>query len=292
MKDKMTWEETIKYIRTVPEYAFLIEKAYFEEELNLNVERFRKSDEFIETLNLIKKHQPKAKSILDIGSGNGISAISFALEGFEVTTVEPDSSETIGAGAIRKLKEHYKLNNIEIHEVFAEEINFKDGEFDIVYARQCMHHAYDLQKFVAEMSRVLKIGGMFFTVRDHVIFNQKDKEWFLETHPLQKYYGGENAFTPLEYKNAIKRVNLTILEEIKFFDNIINYFPLKHDDIQLLFVKRNDRIQDFIKNKLPVFYKISFINKILSKLISLKMGAVLNEKKIPGRMYSYIAIKA
>jgi ubiquinone/menaquinone biosynthesis C-methylase UbiE len=291
MKDKMTWEETIKYIRTEPKYNWLVEKAYFEEVLHLNVERFRKSDEFIETLKYIKKYQPNAKSILDIGSGNGISAISFALEGFQVTTVEPDSSETIGAGAIRKLKEHYQLSNIEIFEAFAEQISFNTNSFDVVYARQCMHHAYNLNDFVKEGARVLKNNGMFFTVRDHVIYNEKDKKRFLEAHPLQKYYGGENAFTSLEYKTAIKKANLKLIEELKYYDNIINYFPITDKEIEQIQIDRNEKMNNFLKKWLFVFYKIKFINSLFSKLITLKLGAVLNEEHTPGRMYSYIAIK-
>mgnify|MGYP003657520675 FL=1 len=156
MKDKMSWEETIIHIRTKSEYKNLVREAYFEEELHLNVERFRSSPEFTETIKYIKQYQPKAKTILDIGSGNGISAISFALEGYDVVTVEPDPSDTIGAGAIRELKKYYRLTNIEIYEAFAEEIKFDTESFDIVYARQCMHHAYDLQGFVKEAARVLK----------------------------------------------------------------------------------------------------------------------------------------
>jgi ubiquinone/menaquinone biosynthesis C-methylase UbiE len=281
MKDKMTWEETIKFIRTQPEFKFLVEKAYFEENLPVNVERYRQETEYKETVNKIKKHAPNAKKILDIGSGNGITCISFALEGYDVTTVEPDPSETIGAGAIRKLKENYALENLVVYEAFAEEINFKNEEFDVVFARQCMHHAYDLEKFVSEMSRVLKKGGMFFTVRDHVIFNEKDKEWFLENHPLQKFYGGENAFTPKEYRNAIEKSGLTIKEELKFYDSEINYFP--------------ETTQDIENKKSAIFKNLKYKN-ILQFLPSYKNRKIQNilhysEKNIPGRMYSYLAIK-
>src|SRR5947207_1978810 len=142
MKDKMTWEETIRFIRTKPEYKQLVELAYFEEELALNVERFIKSDEFIEILNLLKQYQNLAKKILDIGSGNVISTIALALKGYEVTSIEPDKSDTIGAGAINQLKEYYNLKNVEVYSEYAEDIQFKEGSFDIVYARLCIHHAY------------------------------------------------------------------------------------------------------------------------------------------------------
>ena len=61
----MTWEETIKFIRTQPEFQFLVAKAYFEENLPVNVERYRQETEYKETVNKIKKYAPNAKKILE-----------------------------------------------------------------------------------------------------------------------------------------------------------------------------------------------------------------------------------
>jgi SAM-dependent methyltransferase len=277
----MTWEETICFIRTQNEFNYLVEKAYFEENLSLNVERYIESDEFLEIISKIKKYAPNAKKILDIGSGNGITSVAFALKGFQVISVEPDPSETIGAGAIRILKREYNLDKLEIHEAFAEDLGFKDGEFDIVFARQCMHHAGNLKKFVSESSRVLKKGGMFFTVRDHLIFDEKDKNWFLEMHPLQSYYGGENAFTNWEYKSAINDTNLLLIEELRYHDSIINYFP--ETKIQMDLVKKNIFSGSFFRRL------IFFIPILNNKFLSIELDK--REKMIPGRMYSYIALK-
>lgn len=291
MKDKMTWEETIKFIRTQPEFKDLVEKAYFEEDLSLNVERFKESEEFIETLQILKQYYPDAKTILDIGSGNGISAVALALQGYDVVSIEPDSSDTIGAGAIRKLKEHYSLTNLQIYEVYAEKLQLPTEYFDIVYARQCMHHAYDLDKFVAEANRVTKKNGLFITIRDHVIFNKKDKEWFLENHPLQKFYGGENAFTSTEYKTAMIKAGFKIIKEIKYFENIINYFPSSKEDISNRFQFAKNKAIQHLNNKIGVLSKISFFQGLYFKKIGLNKERIYNESKVPGRMYSYLCIK-
>ena len=290
MSDKKSWEETIKYIRTQPEYQELVEKAYFEEDLHLNVERFRKGEEFAETLNIVKQFQPNAQTMLDIGSGNGISAVTFALAGYTVTTVEPDASETIGAGAIRKLKEYYSLDNLTIHEAFAEEINFSDNSFDIVYARQCMHHAYDLPKFVGEACRVLKKGGLLLTVRDHVVFNKKDKEWFLERHPLHKFYGGENAFTLSQYTDAFQQAGLCIDKVLKHFDSVINYYPLTQQQRQNLVGKEEKKIKNKLKHTLGTVGKIP-LTYWLYKKIKYDPQDVINEMNVPGRLYSFICRK-
>ena len=122
---------------------------------------------------------------------------------------------------------------------------------------------------------------MFLTVRDHVIFNEKDKQWFLENHPLQKYYGGENAFTPEEYKNAITKSGLEIQEELRFFDSEINFFPETKKEIE----NRKIKILKSVK-----WRKIlNFLPKTKNKLVVKKLLEI--EKQIPGRMYSYIAIK-
>ena len=182
----MTWEETIKYIREEEDFKDLVRLAYFDENLSLNVQRFGESEEFIETLKLIKKFQPNATSILDIGSGNGISAVNFALKNFKVTSVEPDPSDTVGYGAICELKEYFNLEDLKVYNAFTEDIAFPNASFDVVYVRQAMHHANNLNKFIAECVRVLKPGGLLLTIRDHVIYSDNDKIAFLKAHPLQK----------------------------------------------------------------------------------------------------------
>jgi SAM-dependent methyltransferase len=285
----LNWEETIKYIRTHPDFQELVKLAYFDENLPLNVERFKNSEEFAETIKLIHQYAPNAITILDIGSGNGISSLAFAIEGYKVTVSEPDPSNTVGAGAIRNLKEHYHLNNIEIYEDFAENIKFHDCSFDVVYLRQAMHHANDLQNFLMQCSRVLKPGGIFFSVRDHVIFNDKDNYWFLDNHPLQKFYGGENAFTSTEYKSAIRKAGLRLQKEIKFYDSIINYYPLTTDSV------KKGKNPDTSNLKVTLKKKIGFLANLPLVLNLYKWknrsALVLNEQEVPGRMYSYIAKK-
>lgn len=284
----MTWEETIIYIRQQPEYKELVEKAYFHEDLHYNVNNFGKSVEFVETLKLIKTHQPNAKTILDIGCGNGISTINFALQGYHVTAVEPDLSATVGAGAIKILKKDYNLKNVIIHEDFAEHIKFPDDTFDVVYMRQAMHHANDLDRFLKESIRVLKPKGLLLTIRDHVIFNEDDKNWFLEKHPLHKFYGGENAYTSGEYKQAIALGGATILKELKYYDNEINYFPLSNTELIKIKQHRIAKQQDKLFKKIGVLAKLPLVWSMYKLLFKY---SALSEQLVPGRMYSYIAIK-
>jgi len=289
----MTWEETIKFIRTQPEYKDLVELAYFEENLPLNVERFKSSQEFSETKKIISEYLPATKSLrlLDIGSGNGISSIAFALEGIYVDTVEPDPSLTIGAGATRILKEHYNIANLSVYEGFAEELGFAENSYDIVYVRQCMHHAYDLNKFIKECARVLKKGGMLITVRDHVIFDAKDKDWFLENHPLQKFYGGENAFTPDEYKQAMKDAGLQVKKELTFFDSPINNFPMKPEEMNYWKKSYRNYLIDKTGLKIGLIKRAGFLIGLYINLFKDKDAWKEVERTIPGRMYSYICIK-
>lgn len=275
----MNWEETIQFIRTKPEYEDLVKKAYLDEDIAKNIDLFKSSEEFIETLRLLKTVQPNAKKILDIGCGNGISAVAFALEGYQVTAVEPDPSETIGAGAIRKMKIKYNLDNLAVYEAFAEDISFDTNSFDVVYIRQAMHHANNLDKFIEEAGRVLKSGGILFTVRDHVIFDAKDKERFLENHPLHKFYGGENAFTPGEYKSAMKKAGLNVLQEIKHFENVINFFPNKKEEVE-----KAKRRKEFWQKFPQILFKF-----LPGKYTNFRNG--LNERSVSGRMYTYIAKK-
>lgn len=287
----MTWEETIRFIRTQPDYQELIEKAYLDEDLPLNVERFRRSEEFQETICILRTLAPGAEALLDIGSGNGISAIAFALEGYEVTVSEPDASDTVGAGAIRKLKSHYQIARLDIHEKFAEEIQFNGKLFDVVYIRQAMHHAYDLNQFLDNLSKLIKPNGYLFTVRDHVVFDDADKHWFLDTHPLHSYYGGENAFTLEQYKFAMQNAGLVIRKIYRHFDSVINYFPLTQKQFKEIPHQKEKQLEDYLSSKIGLFGKIPLVKRMYKKRVGFTVSSVFDERKVPGRMYSFIAQK-
>ena len=289
----MTWHETIDFIRRKPEYSNLVEQAYFNEDLDSNILRFKKSYEFIETVRLIKEINPSAQKILDIGAGNGIASINLALLGYNVFAVEPDSSDTVGIGAIEKLIEKYKLKNIKVFQNYAEEIDFPDESFDIVYFRQTMHHAQNLKKFLQESARVLKVGGILLAIRDHVIFNETDKKLFLESHPLQKFYGGENAFTPDEYKNAMKENGLKIEKEYRYYDSVINYFPLSESDVRKISQENKKFFKQDLVKKIGILANIPLLLHLyrIKNSFNVVRGYYLNEITIPGRMYSYIAKK-
>jgi SAM-dependent methyltransferase len=289
----MTWHETIDFIRRDPEYAALVEQAYFDENLDLNISRFGKSGEFQETIRIIKDKSPGAQTILDIGAGNGIASINFALLGYSVYAVEPDDSASVGTGAINKSIEKQKLKNVSVFQQYAEKIEFPDEMFDVVYFRQTMHHANNLLKFLQEAARVVKAGGLVMAVRDHVIFNDGDKRLFLENHPLQKFYGGENAFTPAEYRDAIRMAGLTLERELKYYDSILNYFPLTEDDVETKSEENKKMLKRELISKVGLLGKIPIFLDLYKNKNSFNAlpGHYLNERVVSGRMYSYIARK-
>lgn len=269
----MTWEETILHIRKDKKYDELVRDAFLSSDLEDNVTRYSKSKEFAEILKLIRAHSKdnSRKKILDIGSGNGISVLAFANAGYDVFALEPDPSETVGAGAIRKLiSSKTSDTEIELIDSFAESIPLDDNSVDIVFTRQAMHHAADLDKFVKEATRVLKPDGIFFSVRDHVISTAEDLPVFLAEHPLHSYYGGENAFTTAQYENAMNKAGLKIVLTIKPHQSVINFSPIP---------------DEILRKKMGFLSQFSIFKKMALLYISIK------DKNKPGRLFSYLAKK-
>lgn len=272
----MTWHETIEYIQRTPSFAEIVENTYILPDLQANVERFRQSAEFQETVRLIRTYCPSPHPLmLDIGAGNGIATLAFALEGFRVVALEPDPSPMVGSGAIKQLIQIYGLSSITIVEAFGENLPFDTHHFDVVYGRQVMHHAHNLPQFVAEAARVLKKRGILFTTRDHVIKNEKDKQRFLQRHALHKFYGGENAFCLADYRLAFQNASLKIESELSPSASVINYDPWN-----------KERLSQLISRKFgSIFGNQRWVVKLAWRLL------MIRQEHLPGKLYSFIARK-
>lgn len=273
-----TWEQAVSWLVSQPEKQEIVKACYYDSPLKLAADRYWQSEEW----QTIQKYFPlNLGQALDIGAGRGISSYALAKDGWQVTALEPDPSELVGTGAIQKLADEEKLS-INIVQEFGESLPFEDASFDFVFARQVLHHAQDLSQLCREIYRVLRPGGIFIAVRDHVIATKADLTKFLDSHPLHHLYGGENAYLRSEYLDAIKSANFKIKETLDAFDSPINYYPHTYNTLKQ---ELSNRL-----NSLPILG--IFANIFLSNAIfpyTLKILSKLDRR--PGRAISFICYK-
>lgn len=222
----MTWEEAVRWCLDQPDMAGLARNAYFGDAAAA-AHRYRESAEFAAVLDMLPASKGRA---LDLGAGNGILAWALAMDGWEVTAIEPDPSSLVGAGAIRSLSDASGVP-ITVIEAMGEDIPLDSAGFDLVVARQVLHHAHDLPAFCREMHRLSRTGATIVTLRDHVISGPSQLPVFLEKHPLHHMYGGENAFTLAQYRNALTAAGLNIQQEMRSFQSVVNYDPMRPDEL-------------------------------------------------------------
>lgn len=266
----VSWEDAVRWLKAQPDKLELVRACYFDDPLRDAAERYRSSSEWHEISRLLA--DSKKGPALDVGAGRGISSFALANEGWLVTALEPDGSAHVGAGAIRELAAETGLA-ITVVEKHGEELPFAGNSFDLVFVRQALHHAADLGKFCGEVFRVLRPGGHFLAVREHVITQKEDLPGFLNSHPLHNLYGGENAYMLVEYKRAITGSGMRLLRVLGPFATDINLFPETKDDL-----KRR------IENRLGFRLPIQVFDKVVVPLLQMR-------NNVPGRLYSFFGAK-
>jgi len=159
--------------------------------------------------NLLNKG--KFESGLDIGTGAGFAAfeLSKSCEKVEAT----DISEGMINEAKKIMKER-KINNLNFNICSAEELNYRDKEFDIVTCRTAAHHFLDVEKFCSEVHRVLKDEGEFIIV-DTITSDQiKLNNWHQEVELIRDKSHIKNL-SLIEWKNILKISKFSFLDIIQ-----------------------------------------------------------------------------
>lgn len=282
-KKLLTYESSVNWLRNQPQHSELIELCYLDRDNLAAAKRFASSEEFTEVIKILRidKSQKKLK-ILDVGCGNGIAAYSLASLGHEVYAIDPDISEDVGLEATKKLASVVSNGSISTYQAFAESLPFENETFDIIYARQALHHFTDLSKGLSECSRVLKPKGLLLVTREHVVSNEEQLKTFLDEHLLHQLHEGENAYPLKNYLSAIEQSGITVLKLFAPFDTVINHFPMSNIDLNNSLIERLRKKVG--KPVAKIIAKVTFVEKIYRYFLSKNCNS-------PGRLYSFYGSK-
>lgn len=203
----------------------------------------------------------KDLNVLEIGVGMGSdhSSIAFSnpksLIGIDLT--ERAVQHTISRFNSLGLKANVKVDN-------AENLSFKDNQFDAIYSWGVLHHSTNTEKCFEEVYRVLKPGGSAKIMIYHKYSPTGFMLWLryglLKLKSLEAVYSdylespGTKAYTIKQAKNLTKKFeNVDLKVQICFGDLLEGDVGQRHKGPLLSFVKLiyPKRIINWISNFFP-----------------------------------------
>ena len=140
-----TVDDAVRQLREDPAYAGLVRDAYLGRDVGIRLHASPSSAEF-EAVRALLHGRMRGSVIVDLGAGIGMASSAFLrIRAGRVIAIEPDPSEEVGRGAMIR-----GGVAAEILDASGEDIPLPSGSIDIVYARQVLHHARDLDLMLAE----------------------------------------------------------------------------------------------------------------------------------------------
>lgn len=144
---------------------------------------------------------------LDIATGGGHTALKFApyVAHVTVTDITPRMLEKAEAFITEQ------VDNVSFKVADAEDLPFEDETFDLVTCRIAPHHFPDAAKFVREVARVLKTGGLFM-LQDQLLPEDKSVADVIESFEKLRDPSHHQAFPLSQWTAMFEAANLTVEE--------------------------------------------------------------------------------
>lgn len=190
------YELSVVAMRLDPKMRAFLEKNYLDEDLPAAARRYAQSQEFSRVLSILEPYLVPGARVLDLGSGRGLTSLALAERGMNVTSIEMDSSDVVGIGALKNLNGGAPWRAIRGSIL---QMPFHSDSFDIAFCRSVLHHLFDLKQGLREIRRILKPGGLFLACNEHILALFSQGKTFLRAHPAVAFGVDENAYHALTY---------------------------------------------------------------------------------------------
>jgi ubiquinone/menaquinone biosynthesis C-methylase UbiE len=196
----------------------------------------------------------KGLKVLDAGCGPGNFGLIMAKEGASVTGVD------ISPEAIEVAQKRATMEGVDFTPQVGdiEKLPFADDTFDICFSGWTLHHFPDLTVPIAELKRVLKLGGRLTFVEPNESSPAMKLSRFFEDLPIiRKWILKAGWDTPnrtvhrhYHYLDALKRVGFTDIKIHSRFFGAMKHLPLS---------RSGRRLNPIVRMALPVFFTLRTI---------------------------------
>ena len=191
----------------------------------------------------INKSQTK---ILDVACGGGFLSNFLAKDGYPVQGID------LSDGSLHIAREYDETKSVQYTTANASHLPFKNNCFDVVCAMDFLEHIDHPNKMIAEMSRVLRPGGIFFF---HT-FNRNLISWFLIIKAVEIFVKNTPPnmhilklfIKPEEMKSYCKQAHLNVKEFIGLKPNLMKI----------------DTLASFLKREVSKDFSFSFTPSLLT----------------------------
>lgn len=144
---------------------------------------------------------------LDIATGGGHVANALAPHVNEVTAL--DLTQEILAQA-RSFIHQNNHHNVSFVQGDAEQLPFKENQFDLVTCRIAAHHFPSISSFVKEVHRVLKSGGQFVLI-DNVSPETEELDQFYNVVEKRRDFSHVRAWKKTEWIKVVEENDLQVI---------------------------------------------------------------------------------
>lgn len=176
-------------------------------------------------LDEIDTYFKKKISLLDLGCGAGFLTHATAIAGHSATGIDLSST------SLEIARQHDTTRSARYLLANAYSLPFKDASFDVVSAMDILEHLEDPGLLIAEASRVLKPGGLFFfhTFNRNLLSYLlviKGVEWFIRNTPKNMHVY-PLFIKPSELEDLCRIYHLTVQKWIGLKPKILpSLFPI------------------------------------------------------------------